>query len=86
MTTMESIPAKFDAFMHERWRELCDGITPAVKSYIQGCIDSAMLCGAIDSTIAELWLLRIEKCPGHDDEGARAWCAYCGDLPKDEDA
>lgn len=36
--------------------------------------------GLIDRDGAELWIRRFQTCPGHDDEGGRAWCAYCGDL------
>lgn len=29
----------------------------------------------------ELWVRRFKECPGHDDEGGRSWCAYCGLAP-----
>lgn len=37
--------------------------------------------GLLNSEQEELWLRRIQTCPGHDDEGGRDWCAYCGNMP-----
>jgi hypothetical protein len=64
-----------------RWRDLRDDArgAPAVRA----CIDFAWDVGLITMDERELWLRRITTCPGHDDEGGRSWCAYCGDIPKD---
>lgn len=32
----------------------------------------------LTKTEEELWIRRIDTCPGHNDEGGRDWCAYCG--------
>lgn len=36
--------------------------------------------GVIDAQERRLRTLALQSCPGHDDEGGRTWCAYCGDL------
>jgi hypothetical protein len=38
-------------------------------------------CGLLSKDEQELWLRRFLSCPGHDDEGGRSWCAFCGEMP-----
>lgn len=38
-------------------------------------------CGLLSKDEQELWLRRFLSCPGHDDEGGRSWCAFCGNMP-----
>lgn len=63
------------------WRDLRDDArqAPAVRT----CINFAWDVGLIAMVERELWLRRITTCPGHEDEGGRAWCAYCGDMPRE---
>lgn len=67
--------------LKEMWRDLRDDARrqPAVVAVINFACDVELL--TLEQH--ELWLRRIQSCPGHDDEGGRAWCAYCGDMPDD---
>lgn len=48
------------------------------------CADFAWKVGLLTDQERELWILRAEKCPGHEhDGGGRSWCAYCGDLKQE---
>jgi len=69
-----------DDFLTVLWRELRDDVRPHRKNYVLGALDAMNEFGVIDDTRLELWQRRIETCPGHDDEGGRAWCAYCGPM------
>ena len=75
-----------DSVVTEMVSELLDGLWHSLRndasaermSYVQGAIDMAGELGALTDEQVELWNHRIAKCPGHDDEGGRDWCAYCG--------
>ena len=49
---------------------------------VSGAIELAFSIGLLSADQRELWERRVLTCPGHDDEGGRDWCAYCGDIPK----
>lgn len=76
----------------ETWRHLADELLQKLwrsfrndASRVQGateCLGVFSLAGAIAHETAELWARRFRECPGHDDEGGRSWCAYCGDMPQ----
>jgi hypothetical protein len=53
-----------------------------LQPYANGAIEMALALRAFDAEHAELWSHRLNTCPGHEDEGGRDWCAYCGPLPK----
>lgn len=36
--------------------------------------------GAISDVDLEGWFARFARCPGHDHDPCRVWCAYCGDI------
>ena len=74
-----------DELLRELWLNLRDGADEGSKSYVRGAIETARCLGALTDEQAELWRRRINTCPGHDDEGGRLWCAYCGDMPNDDD-
>jgi len=63
------------------WRSRCGDGTIHHLRYIQATIDTLCAVGRLTGEQAELWHLRILKCPGH--EPACVWCAYCGDIPRD---
>jgi hypothetical protein len=70
-----------DETLTEMWRDLRNDArhAPAVRV----CINFAYDCDYLTLEQRELWLRRIATCPGHDDEGGRSWCSYCGDMPKE---
>lgn len=45
-------------------------------------VDFAKEAGLLTPSQHELWTLRLQKCPGHEDEGGRDWCAYGCDMAK----
>ncbi len=67
----------------ERWRALRNGYAASSLSCIVAVVDFAFDMGFLTADERELWHRRIQTCPGHDDEGGRVWCAYCGDLPRE---
>lgn len=71
----------FSDALHELWRNLRDGFAPHSLGYVLGFIDGLAVSGNLNAEQRELWKRRIETCPGHDDEGGRSWCAYCGNMP-----
>lgn len=65
----------------EMWRDLRNDARRAPE--VRACIFFGYKVDLLTLEQRELWLRRITTCPGHDDEGGRAWCAYCGDMPKE---
>lgn len=70
-----------DELLAERWSAMKDGAGPEQMARTLGMIEMALLLGALSADQAELWERRVQTCPGHNDDGARDWCAYCGKLP-----
>lgn len=70
------------AFM-EMWLDLRNDARHAAIERAAACINFAYSCDLLTLEQRELWIRRITTCPGHDDEGGRAWCAYCGDMPRE---
>lgn len=68
--------------LRQDWAEARDG-TSTLRSLLDR-INILERAGVFDAKTAELWNLRIRTCPGHDD-GSRRWCAYCGELPMEQD-
>lgn len=60
--------------LHDNLR---DGYDYNVKAVFQ-TIDAYGYAEIITREEARLWILAIQSCPGHDNEGGRDWCAYCG--------
>ncbi len=67
----------------ECWRDLRDDARR--KPHVAAVVNFAYAVGLLTIEQRELWLRRLDACPGHDDEGGRAWCAYCGDMPHPEE-
>lgn len=63
------------------WRDCRDDLRH--RPHVRVCICFAYDLGLLTPEQRELWMRRIEACPGHDDEGGRSWCAYCGDMPRE---
>lgn len=66
--------------LNRMWRCLRNDASDPQMARLYGAISALHQIGALTSDEAELWLRRIKECPGHDDEGGRVWCAYCGLL------
>ena len=67
-------------WLMELWRDMRNDAGMQRRAYVHGAIAMAAHVGALDADHAELWRRRVQTCPGHDDEGGRAWCAYCGEM------
>lgn len=70
------------AFM-ECWRDLRDDARR--KPQVIAVVNFAYDVGLLTLEQLELWLRRLDTCPGHEDEGGRDWCAYCGNMPKEQE-
>lgn len=66
--------------MMDVWRDLRDDASPMQLGCAGRVALFAYQAGLLTHEQLELWLRRFKECPGHDDEGGRVWCAYCGDL------
>lgn len=67
-----------EVILTRMWRFLRDNCAENQKARFYGAATALQQIGAINLDQLELWIRRIETCPGHDDEGGRSWCAYCG--------
>lgn len=72
--------------LREAWRGLRNGANATDVAFVRGMVEMGFVVGALSNEQVELWLRRIKECPGHNDEGWRDWCAYCGDMPAEEGA
>lgn len=71
-------------YLNNIWRAMRDGCDANVMAEARGAVEAFLFVGILSSKAeAEGWLARFARCPGHDDEGGRAWCAYCGTLPQE---
>lgn len=79
-----TIPGEmFDAandWLDGTWRELRNGANPARQAYLAGAVDALRSLGLLNDAEQEAWVARGKRCPGHDDEGGRDWCAYGCDM------
>ena len=62
------------------WRELRNDYSEGQLARFYGAVTALNQVGLVSAEQVELWLYRIKECPGHDDEGGRSWCAYCGNI------
>ena len=72
-------PRAWDA-LTDIWRALRDDCSPTELACAAACVGFARAADLLTPQQEELWLRRLATCPGHDDEGGRSWCAYCGDM------
>jgi hypothetical protein len=68
------------------WRELRNGAGPGRMAYMGGAVDAFRSLGLLNDEEQEAWIERRKRCPGHDDEGGRDWCAYGCDMKALRDA
>lgn len=68
-----------DALMNV-WRTLRNDARPVQLACAGAIVLFAHDAGLLTVEQKELWLRRFTTCPGHEDEGGRSWCAYCGEL------
>ncbi len=66
------------AALRIEWQELRNDA--GHNDHAAACVRFAMRLGLLSDDDGELWLRRFTTCPGHDDEGGRSWCAFCGDM------
>ncbi len=71
-----------DTILKRLWHELRNFSDNSQVGFVQGAVYMSHWLGELDENMLELWLRRIKTCPGHDDEGGRDWCAYCGKMNK----
>jgi hypothetical protein len=72
-----------DALLHEEWRELRNGAGAGELLHFSGMVRALHAAAILSDDQRELWGRRHTTCPGHDDEGGRDWCAFCGDMPRE---
>lgn len=69
-----------DSYCRKLWEDLKDCGT-AGMARAQGAVDALRVLGLLTEDQAELWRLRFDRCPGHENgDLGRVWCAYCGDI------
>lgn len=73
--------ARGEAWLHARWRDMRNDASALREWALRGSIGALHAAGVLDDKAKELWHRRIETCPGHETEGGREWCAYCGRMP-----
>jgi len=74
--------AKADTFLRQMHEEMRNGIEPAVLDMTDGAVGAFVAVGLLTATEGDLWEHRFRQvCPGHEGDGGRGWCAYCGDMP-----
>ena len=73
-----------DNIMRECHFGICDDY-PNGRAYAHGAADALLSAGLLSKNEHRLWGLALERCPGHRG-GGRVWCAYCGDLPRQDES
>ena len=62
-------------------KENRNGLSLHRRYFITGYLTALFESNVISKDEIDLWRLRLmHECPGHDDEGDRDWCAYCGNI------
>lgn len=70
--------------LRELWLGMRNDASVRADNRAQAVIDAFKIVGLITPDEAKLWTHSIQTCPGHEDEGGRVWCAYCGNMAADE--
>lgn len=73
-----------EAYLSEIHCELRDNRDDRSTGQVMGAINALHAVGLLTDVEGSLWHKAIQFCPGHDGEGGRSWCAYCGDLEVEE--
>lgn len=74
-----------DEALRAMWRSLRDDGSAEAVMRFRGAVAFAESVRLLTPDLAELWIRRAETCPGHDDEGGRNWCAFCGTMPREDE-
>ena len=80
MATLSVTNEAIDDYLREAYKDLRDDGSPKSMARVYGAIHALRELRLLSTDQAELWELRLDRCPGHDGEGGRVWCAYCGDM------
>jgi hypothetical protein len=67
-----------ETLLNDAWLAMRNDASERAQQYVMGAVVMAQVLGVFSPEDAELWQRRVGSCPGHDDEGGRDWCAYCG--------
>jgi hypothetical protein len=62
------------------WREMRNNRSELIVAQAMGALTALLACGLLTALEVTQWTYCFDRCPGHDDEGGRRWCAYCGNL------
>ena len=73
-----------EKWLDSAWRSIRDGWKGQYIDRIHGALALLEHLGVLTSIEVEGWRARLDRCPGHDDEGGRDWCGYCGKMRKAE--
>jgi hypothetical protein len=66
--------------LDDLWKDLRNDCSLAKIKAVVTVIHAFHQTAFINTMEMELWERRITTCPGHEDEGGRVWCAYCGNM------
>jgi len=80
MPVTEETQRAADGVLRAQWLNLRDNASPEKLTFADGVVFALYQVGAISEAEAEGWRARFERCPGHEGEGGRVWCAFCGDM------
>lgn len=69
-----------DEYLTDVWRELRNDASPQKLEQAKSAAVALLAVGQLGVDQCELWVRRFKSCPGHEDEGGRSWCAYCGAM------
>lgn len=69
-----------DKFLTLLWREMRNNRSELIVARAMGALTALLACGLITTLEVTQWTYCFDRCPGHEDEGGRSWCAYCGNL------
>lgn len=70
--------------LKEMWLKMRDDASPTSMANAKAVILFAWHTFLLNGDEMELWTLRVATCPGHEGEGGRVWCAYCGNMPTEK--
>ena len=73
-----------ESILDSAWKGLRDGCSDKDKMWVIGHIEAFHAIKVLTEQEYKRWIFAVEHCPGHDDEGGRVWCAYCGNIPQEK--
>lgn len=87
MNTVTVRPEQCVELLQRQWEQLRDDASELQVWLARQSAFVFELLGVLSTIECEGWIARFERCPGHEGEGGRTWCAYCGEMhPTGEDA